>query len=173
MPLLFLIAIRQAGARPIVSQGTCTFPFHVYNEELRGSGPRGPSQDMITTDTPVSLICRDDRDDDDDGLGDMLDGVGEFSDHANAPFAHLNIKASGAGSFINIGTFEGVMGGEEITADITCTGQTHDFFETYSLRCVIKATPETSIGVLTIPVVHSPQEGSFSEEGYTLKITSN
>ena len=109
---------------------------------------------------PVSLTCS----------GPMLEGEAVFPNHAGSPFFVLNVRASGAGSFINVGTFTGTMGGENITADLTCTGQSHDFFVTYSLRCVIKGTPDGSLGILNVPVVTTEDD---DPEPYILKIPAN
>ena len=161
---LFLLIISQFSplqAAPALSEGTCTLSFHDYGEELLGNHPDGAGEYHITADTPVFLICN----------GDMLDGVGEFPDHASAPFTVVNYRSSFVGSFINVGIFEGTMAGEEISAPITCTGQSKDGFSTYSLRCVIKDASDGSTGILTVPVVTSPlEEGDIEEAAYSLKI---
>jgi hypothetical protein len=160
IPVSSLILFTPVKAQPSFSEGTCTVPpaDTDYNLFWRPNEDN-PSELIGTTKSPVYLTCS----------GDMLDGVGTFSNHAHSPFFVLNVRASGVGSFINVGTFEGTMDGEEITAAITCIGQTHDGFLTYSIRCVIKGNPEGPNGILTIPVVTTDDD---IPEDYRLTITS-
>lgn len=161
VPGISILGFSTANARPVYSQGTCIVPpgdtdFDIFYRP----NDNNQSELIGRVKLPVSLTCS----------GPMLEGEGVFSNLANAPFFILNVRASGVGSFINVGTFEGTMGGEDVTGSISCTGQTHDFYLTYSLSCVIKGASSGSLGILSVPVV-TADDGQ--PEAFQLKIVGD